>query len=465
MKRVVIIGGGVSGLATAYTLEKLHPDLSITIFQPGGKLGGKIQTVKRAGCTIEEGADSILLKSGSDLERIIEELGLSGDLISPKQRSFSIQRDGILHEVPLGLLRGFPENVRSLWKCSLFSLMGKLQATLCPALDYLFPSSAQGDPSIAESLRRRFGREVSRYFFETVFGGIHSGDAESLSFKSLYPDMAKRRAGGKYGKARFVSFREGMNTLPKALSSALRRTVVADSVVSSVRQDESGIFQVEADGEFFAFDYCVVATPAFAAKEILFELDQGLSAALAAIDRSSSAVVTFVISKSDVLKETRGSGYLLAPTEGGYVTGCTFSSQKWDGRAPEDLLVVRVFFGRNGGVREVADEELLSTAKKEVRVKLGVEKFQECLVTRWEQGLPQYVCGHEEKLQRIDSRVTNFPGLFLTGTSYRGVGIPDCVHQAVVAAKQLGDLHQQQSLERFESEFHEGEAYGKSVCA
>ena len=471
MKRVCVIGGGVTGLTLCRQLEKSVRDLAITLYEPE-QMGGKVRTVRRDGFCIEEGADSFLLKSGSPLDLLLAELGLSEKLISPRERTFAIQRKGKLHTIPLGMLKGFPDNLISLWKCSLFSLSGKLSATLIPAWSYLFPKELKGDPSIAESLRARYGAEVSQYFFETVFGGIHSGDANALSFKSLYPDMAdpKGPQGGKYARARFVSFPKGMDTFVSALANSFLYTdLVRESVLSVVRnEDESGDYLVRSESGERAFDAVVVATPAFVTTKLLSELDSALSEALSNIRHSSSAIATLVLSGDQISKAPKGSGYLMAPGEDGFVTGCTYSSQKWEGRAPGSELLVRIFFGRNGGVADVSDEEIRKAALAEVREKLGFDgEPRELLIKRWNSGLPQYECGHEERLKEIDESVQKHSGLFLTGTSYRGVGIPDCVKQAYATAEQVSDFLSGKEFGNFSDSItrEEGRDYGETVRA
>ncbi|MCI5065179.1 NAD(P)-binding protein, partial [bacterium] len=191
--KFAIVGGGISGLSLAYFIERSFQEwgtpCEIVLFDDHSRLGGKVGTQAVWGCAVEEGADSVLLKSDSPLDQLITHLNLSDQVISPRQRSFAIQRDGVLHEVPLGLLKGFPQNLAALWRCSLISPLGKCAATLSPLVHgstalfhrYTGQETSQRDISIAEGLRRKFGSEVSRYLFETVFGGIHSGDAEQLS--------------------------------------------------------------------------------------------------------------------------------------------------------------------------------------------------------------------------------------------------------------------------------------------
>lgn len=490
--RIGIIGGGVSGLSVAYFLEQASPELELTIFETSERIGGKVQTFRGPrGEVIEGGADSVLLRKDSPLETLLIELGLASEIITPLKRTFSIQREGALHEVPLGMLQGMPKNIFALWQCSLFSLYGKIVATMRGAYDLLFSPSLKGDPSIAATLRSRYGEEVSKYFFETVFGGIHSGNADTLSFRSLYPDMAnrKRAKGGKYHQARFISLRGGMGVLPERIQGALTRTrVEANSPVERVVMTESATYRVVTrSGVAAEFDEVIIATPAWAAADIVRELSPPLAEALSAIEHSSSAVVSMVLEGKYLTNSPKGSGYLLAPEEGGYVTGCTYSSEKWDFRrgSDPDTVLVRVFFGRNGGVASVSDEELLSAARKEIEKKLGYKQIPRYeSLARWDRGLPQYACGHAERLLRITDEASPYKGLHFIGTSYRGVGIPDCVKESYAIAQRIvrevrEDVAQNgesqgtgsafQREESFENQHTTGdgqeEKYGTTICA
>lgn len=490
--RIGIIGGGVSGLSVAYFLEQASPELELTIFETEDRIGGKVQTFRGPrGEVIEWGADSVLLRKDSPLETLLMELGLASEIITPLKRTFSVQREGTLHEVPLGMLQGMPKNLLALWQCSLFSLYGKIVATMRGAYDLLFSPSLKGDPSIAATLRSRYGEEVSKYFFETVFGGIHSGNADTLSFRSLYPDMAnrKRAKGGKYHQARFISLRGGMGMLPERIQGALTRTTIELSAgIKRVILTESGAYQVvTGSGAAAEFDEVIIATPAWAAANIVQELSPLLAEGLSAIEHSSSAVVSMVLEGKHLAVSPKGSGYLLAPEEGGYVTGCTYSSEKWDFRrgSDPDTVLVRVFFGRNGGVASVSDEELLSAARKEIEKKLGYKNIPRYeSLARWDRGLPQYACGHAERLLQITNEASTYKGLHFIGTSYRGVGIPDCVKESHVTAQKIVHEVRERTIqqggsngvssssslkETFENQHTTGEGqeerYGTTICA
>lgn len=443
--RTAIIGGGISGLSTAWYLErKLGPEVSIDLFEAGETTGGKVQTVRTADeLIVEQGPDAILCKENSAVSELIEKLGLKGDLIEPSAKEFAIQKGGRLYPVPLGMLQPYPKNLKSLWRCGLFSPLGKIAATVLPPLSALFPQSARGDRSISKAMRSRFGREVSESFYETVFGGIHSGDPDSLSFRSLYPHLDRPRPKSASG-AKFISFREGCGVLPQRLEGALRSTtILRNTKVLDIQIRESGGASVHFQGGERRYDAVCVAVPSYAAAG-MFQRYERLSQALQQIRHSSSAVVTMAIpASSPVRKRALGSGYLLTHSEPGVVTGCTYSSQKWSNRAPSDLFLLRIFFGRGGLAGEMTDQALLELARSEVQEKLGAMQepvFVQC--KRWENGLPQYELGHERRLRAIEDSVQELASVVLTGTSYRGIGIPDCIAQAKNAAQRVEHILQ-----------------------
>jgi oxygen-dependent protoporphyrinogen oxidase len=447
MSSVAIIGGGITGLATAYYLENSpNPPERIVLFESDSKVGGKIQTKRYGECVIEEGPDSILLKADSPLDNLLTALNLRESFLSPQKRSFMVQRDGILHEVPLGILRGFPHNALAMWNCSLISYRGKMIAGLRLLLDLLHrePELA-GDPSIAEVLRGRYGKELSQHLFETIFGGIHSGEASRLSLKSLYPEMARRTrlkkpkgaSKGKHHMARFISFRDGMSVLPQAIVQALTRTEICHDTVLSVTSDATSYLLRTSAGMLEA-DAVVCATPAFTTAELLQEEAPELATLLRRIKHGSSAIVTSIIPKSEITKMPIGSGYLLSSQEPGTISGCTYSSEKWSDRAPQDTLIIRTFLGRNGGLSNLSEDDLRECAIEEMAKKHNIrsESFPHFVKT-WHHGAPQYLCGHEKLLSEIENARMRKGGIYLTGASYRGVGIPDCVRQAQEAATEV----------------------------
>lgn len=450
MKRIGIVGGGVTGLAAAYDLERLT-DAQIDLYEAADRVGGKVGTERLQGFVIETGPDSLFSRKEGIFE-LIEELGLSGEVVEPVRREFSMLVQGRLHRVPAGLvaLNGVrPEAVRE----ADFLSDDARARVLNPST-----ASAEGpDESIRSFFTRRFGDEFTRLVVEPLLAGTHGGDPDRLSMRALYPAYLHEAAperptpNAQRSSATFVSFRRGMQALVEALAGALTRTRV------HLGTKVQSLDEIEAD-------HLLVALPANRAASLLSSEPAEL---LRRIEHRSSAIVTFVLPRESVGHPLDGTGFLVPPSEGGDVTGATWSSQKWPGRAPEDTVLMRVFLGGDrASLGAKTDEELVATAFAGIRELLGIE---ECLmpnaewedsalgirhsafhfrhsafgippfqVSRWLDALPQYEVGHLDLLAEIDAAMAvHHPRVTLAGTSYRGVGVPDCLRQGREAAQKI----------------------------
>ncbi len=282
--------------------------------------------------------------------------------------------------------------------------------------------------------------------------GIYGGDGERLSLQATFPNLralelehgsvlrglAAQSPASSARRPPFVSPRGGVDELATAVVASLERTRIVTGRAATVLERRAGGFRVEIHGaEALTADGVVVAVPAFAAAGLLAELDMGLGEELSAIPYASSAVVTLALAADDVPHPLDGYGYVVPRAEGSDVLACTWSSRKWEGRAPAGFELVRVYAGRFGGREVTADNdlELVALAREELRL-LGVTADPaRTWIHRWTQGMPQYVLGHPERLERIEQAVARHSGLALAGAAYRGVGIPDCIHSGEEAAR------------------------------
>jgi oxygen-dependent protoporphyrinogen oxidase len=280
--------------------------------------------------------------------------------------------------------------------------------------------------------------------------GIYGGDGEQLSLRATFPQL--RAIELEHGSLLrglpaptpgdtppFLSLRGGMGVLVDVLRAELSRTrVLVGRAAVRVSRDGTD-FRVElAGGEALVAGGVVISTPAFVTAELLPELDRELAAAHAGIPYASSAVVTLGYSRADVVP-LDGYGYVVPRAEGSDVLACTWSSQKWEARAPDEFVLVRVYLGRFGGrdVTADADDELVALARDEIAF-LGVSAVPLLTrVHRWSLGMPQYVLGHPDRLGRIETAVAGHAGLALAGAAYRGVGIPDCIASGENAAESV----------------------------
>jgi len=409
-KRITIVGGGITGLATAFHLERLT-DAAIDLYEGSSRLGGKVWTDRRCGYLVEEGPDCFFARKPGAIE-LVRELGLESELIEPAQRQFSMLVNGRLHRVPSGLVtlnQVQPEAVAKAWFLS-------VEAKSRVLAEAEQPAGTGEDESIRSFFTRRFGAEFSRLVAEPLLAGTHGGDADRLSMRALYPTYldAEQRYGSLSTSPAptgsgptFLSFRGGMRTLVDGLAEGLQRTVVHLNA------------PIDSLGAFTSDRIALTIPAAEAAK---------LVPAVGSIPHRSSAIVSVAFARDQVAHSLDGTGFLVPEGELGPISGATWSSRKWDGRAPDDAVLLRFFLRDTQTTAE--------TALGSVRDLLGITGepvWSEC--RRWTEALPQYTVGHLDRLATIEAELAEtLPNVTLAGTSYRGVGVPDCLRQAREAA-------------------------------
>lgn len=443
--KVVVVGAGIAGLAAARRLEALVPEAEILVVERDTVAGGKLRTERVDGFLIEEAADSFLARKERGVG-LVEELGLGAELVArrPEHHRTYVRRGDDLLPLPEGLTGLIPSNLETLERSGLLSQEGRerFRAEIDVPV-----SSDDADESVASFVSRRFGREAYDTLVEPLMTGIYGGDGEQMSLRATFPQL--RVLELEHGsllralaeppatdRPPFLSLRGGLASLVEAIAAGLERTAVR--LGHKVVRIDSGYRVDLASGEMVEADGVVVATPAFATAELLADLDGELASAHAEIPYASSVVVTLAYSRADVLP-LDGYGYLVPRSEGSDVLACTWSSQKWEGRSPDESVLVRVYAGRFGAADMTAleDAALVALARDELRV-TGVEAEPTLTrVRRWPLGMPQYVLGHPERLARIEERVAEHPGLALGGAAYRGVGIPDCIASGEQAAESV----------------------------
>jgi oxygen-dependent protoporphyrinogen oxidase len=445
--RVVVVGGGIAGLAAARRLEALAPDAEITLVERSEHLGGKLRTENVGGFVIEAAPDSFLARKPRGVG-LCAELGLAHELVPrrPQNRGSFVRRGRELLPLPEGLTGMIPTNLDALAESTLLSAEGRARFREEPEVP-----SADGDEdeSIGSFVTRRFGREAYEALMEPLVTGIYGGDGDRMSLAATFPQLRalERSSGSVLGglssvaepdeQPPFLSLRRGMETLVATLVQSLGRTRIETGRATGIRRTPSG-FDVELDGDALAADGVVVATPAATTSELVAELDAALAEELAGIPYGPSVVVTLAFD-SRHLAPLAGYGYVVPRVERTDALACTWSSEKWDGRAPAGAALVRVYLGRFGGrdLTEAEDDELIALALDELRL-VDVRAVPTLTrVHRWPLGMPQYVLGHPERLDRIDEAVARHPGLALAGAAYRGVGIPDCIASGEAAAESV----------------------------
>ena len=450
---VAIIGGGITGLSAAYTLEKLGTPWVLVDAAPA--LGGVIRTETRDGFLLEGGPDSILAQKPEGIA-LCRELGLGDRLVptNPDDRSVYILRGGKLHPLPEGMMLAIPTKIAPFLRSQLFSWPGKLRM----GLDLVIPGgNGRADESIASFLRRRFGQESVERLGEPLLAGIHAGDPERLSILATFPrfrDLEKKHGSlvrgmwaaprpkpkpGQSAPSAFYSLRCGLRELVDALVvKRPRERLLTKRPVRKVSR-ENGAFTLALDrGEAVAAERVIIAAPGPRIAPALAELAPEVAAALGAIPFASSATVLLGFRREDVLHPLAGYGLVVPQTEGLRTTALSFVSTKFPFRAPEGHVLLRAFLGgvRDPGVLSLTDEQMVELVQREMGELLGLRgRPVMTRVFRWPEGTPQLEVGHLEKMAEVEKKMAAIGGLYLAGAGIRSTGIPDSVAEGTRAAQ------------------------------
>lgn len=463
---VVIVGGGIAGLATAYELQQqVHAagsPLTYTLLESDATIGGKLISDRADGFVIEGGPDSFLAQKpwATDLCR---ELGLGDDLIGTNdaQRATFVLNNGRLTRMPEGLNLIMPTHLVPFLRSPLISWPGKLRM----ALDLVLPQRrATGDESIAAFVGRRLGQEAVEKLAEPLLCGIHAGEPERQSILSTFArfrDLEQKhrslilgaRAQRKVAAATprspspagspqstFISLRGGVRQLIDALECALTGAIITGARVANIEQHANGYQVVTMSGATYAADAVVLATPTYVSASLMHPLRPALADALNTIRYVSTASVYLGFRRHEVSHPLDGFGFVIPRREQRRIFGCTWSSTKFGFRAPPEHVLLRCFMGGAGREEQLAvtDVELIAVARAELRDIMGLDA--EPVITRvfrWHQANPQYDVGHAQRVQGIYAECALLPGIYVTGGAYEGVGVPDCVRHGRGVAKMV----------------------------
>jgi oxygen-dependent protoporphyrinogen oxidase len=453
---VAIVGGGVSGLATAYRLvERLGADASVVVLESADRPGGKVTTRTVAGLPVDTGPDAFLSRA-PELRELIARLGLADDVTGPLPGGAFVWSRGALHPIPAGGFFGIPDRVLPLLRSRLLSPVGVLRA----GADLVRPrTSLPDDPSVADVVRPRLGSEAYDRLVQPLLGGVHAGDAARLSAASTAPEVlgmargrrslvlslrARRRATPKTTTAPpppLVSLRGGMTRLIEALVAAVgRERVRTSSPVTSMRRGDDGWLLTTPRGDVLATSV-VLASPAYVTADLVAKAAPALASALREIEYVGVANVTLALPRA-VVGRLVGTGFLVPPVERDIVVGCTWLTSKWPHLADQDVVLVRCMVGRDGDQRwlGMSDDELVAAVRASLAHIMGLAaEPTEVLVQRWPGAMPQYVVGHGARLAEIDALGAATPGLSVTGAAYRGAGLAGCVSSAFRTGDAVAD--------------------------
>jgi oxygen-dependent protoporphyrinogen oxidase len=448
---VVVVGGGIAGLAAAHGLRQLGRD--VLLLEAGPRLGGVIRTEAIDGFLVDAGPDALLAQKPEGLA-LCEALGLAGRVIptSPRTHTVFVLHRGRLHPLPAGMALAVPTRVLPFVRSGLFSWPGRLRM----ALDLVLPRrGGDDDESIASFLRRRLGAEAVERLGEPLMAGIHAGDPELLSIRATFPRLVElERRHGSLIRALWASRRRGPATAAQPafyslagglaeLVDALARRLPPASVRLGARADalarrEGALAVSLGNGATITAQAVIVAVPAYAAAPLLAPLSSEAGFLLQAIPFVSSATVALGYRREDVAHPLDGHGLLVPRGEGLRSSACTFASAKFAGRAPEGRVLLRAFLGgaRDPGVLLLDDGELAALVRRELGPVLGLRRAPVVeRVYRWPRSTPQMQVGHLERMARLDGIVDALPGLFLTGAGLHGAGIPDSIADGGRAAR------------------------------
>ena len=450
MRHVVVIGGGIAGLATAYELGRRHPAHTVTVLESSDRAGGKLCAVDVAGRRLDMGAEMVLAVVPEALA-LIEDVGLAAEIVHPSTTSASIVVDGRHHPIPVGTVLGVPTSVEDLADSGLFSRSALDRMRAEPAAPG--PPLA-GDESVGGFLRPRLGDELVDLLVEPLLGGVYAGRADALSLRATMPALAQAlerepsvvRAAASVrrdpdGGPVFATLRGGLSRLVAALVERSGAEFRFGTTAHALRRTATG-FQV-AYGPvplttIIEADAVVLAVPPPNAARLLTSLAPRAAGALAEIPMASMAILALAWADPQPGLPA-GSGLLVPPAAGGLVKAVTISSNKWPHLADGGVLV-RASVGRIGEERTLqrSDADLLEATAEEVAELLSLSGTpHEHAVMRWGGGLPQYTVGHLDRVATIRSAVAEVSGLAVAGAAYDGVGVPACIRSAYAAVDDI----------------------------
>ncbi len=461
-RRIVVVGGGITGLTAAYrlaqTVEK-DAKLQVDLIESHDRLGGKIVTHRVDGFLVEGGPDTWLARK-TEAAALCKELGLEDQIIptKPGTRGAFVSRRGKLHKLPEGMSGLVPSRIAPLFFSGMLSPLGRLRAA---GEWFVRRREAETEESVAGFVRRRLGREAYDYLVEPLVCGIYGGDGDQLSLDAVAPDlkdmeqqhgsvlrgMRHSRRGPENRISQyptpFISLESGMQELVDAIERPIGdhvRVLLYTDVVGLRRVGGGGgggLALELSNGESITTAAAILATPANIAADLIDPVNADLATNLRTIPFVSNAAVSLGFREAEVPRELNGYGYVVPRREGSATLACSWATSKLPGRAPAGHVLTRVFLGRSG--QEIADatpdSELIDLARTELQTTLGVaQKPVFARVDRYPQGMPQYTIGHLDRVDRIETLVSETPGVFLAGNSYRGVGISDCIRSGQKAA-------------------------------
>jgi len=464
MKKVAIIGAGIAGLSAAYSLEKKakagNPDLHIDLMERRDRTGGTIVSEKVKDFVIEGGPDCVFSEKPAALG-LCEELGLEGQLLKTNEdrKGVFVYWNEKLYDLPEGVMLMVPTMIKPMLLSPLITLSGKLRI----GLELFIPQKESlEEETLAQFVTRRFGKELLDKIAEPLVAGIHAGDPETMSIKSSFPRfvaleenyrslikgmLIRKKEMAAYMKAKkpkytmFMTLKDGLQVLPNTIRASLKATAFKlHSEVASLAKNEKGFEVVSESGPSGPYDAVIIATPSYDASKIVKEMSPSLSTELNGIPYVSTATVSLAYSQSSIHRPLNGFGFIVPRISNRRIMAATFTSTKFNHRAPDDDCLIRVFVGgaANEDLVYQNDAEIIEMVREELKDIMGIVADPLfARVFRWKRAMPQYIVGHMERLKRIEQATAHLPGLYLTGSAYKGIGISDCIVKSDEVAEKV----------------------------
>lgn len=459
MKQILVIGGGITGLSAAYyvqeQIEKNNLPYQMRLVEASNRLGGKIETVHKDGFTIERGPDSFLARKTVAIE-LIEKVGLQDALVRNATGQAYILVRNKLHKIPSGSFMGIPTEVRPFLFSNLFSVKGKLRASF----DYVLPKGKKvDDQSLGKFFRRRFGNELVENLIEPLLSGVYSGDIDEMSLMATFPNfyhleqkhgslikglkktMPKRPKSKKPSEGIFMALRGGFQSLIDELEKQLKDVITIGVAVDHIEKKASRYHVLLSNGTVYKADAIIVASPHKTLTKMFSQYDA--IKIIEDIPNTSVANVALAFNQDALKHKMKGTGFVVSRNSNFRITATTWTERKWPHTTPEGKVLLRSYVGgpHDPHAVHLTDEELvdivLNDLRKIVKIK-GKPEFS--VISRFENAMPQYVVGHNERITKLNTFIdSELPGVTITGSSYTGVGVPDCIDAGEKAAEKTMD--------------------------
>lgn len=461
-KNIVIVGGGITGLATAFYLQKEIKEkqlpYTIELIEASDRLGGKIKTFRKDGFVIERGPDSFLARKQPAV-KLAEELGIAEELVRNGTGQSYILANNKLHKMPQGSFMGVPTESKPFLFSGLFSTKGKMRA----GFDFVLPKGkAVEDQSLGMFFRHRFGDELVDNLIEPLLSGIYAGDMNKMSLMATFPNFyhleqkhrslikglkksmpPKKKTKEKPKGGMFYSFKNGLETYIDALKQQLQDIkITMHEQVDHIEKKEQGYHLLLSSGMVAKADAIVLTSAHHTVPKMFSQYD--FFQVLNDIPSTSVANVALAFDEKALKKDIDGTGFVVTRKSDYRITACTWTHRKWPNSTPAGKVLLRTYIGKPGDqeIVDLPDDEIIDIVLRDLNKTMKIKKKPEFyVITRWKEAMPQYTVGHIERLNHIRTEMLNhLPGTFLAGSSYEGLGIPDCIEQGEKAVQQVLDF-------------------------